>query len=371
MPETAVRELGEQVVLNFGPQHPAAHGVLRLIVTLHGEIIDDLKPDIGYLHRGFEKFGEARTYAQFLPYADRLDYVSSITCGHAFVEAVERLAQIEVPERAQFIRVILAELQRIASHFIFLATFANDLAATTVFLYGFRERELLVDLFEDYCGQRLTYHAFRIGGVPYDLPAGFARKTREVLKTLRVRLDENDRLLTGNRIFRARTEGVGVISARDAIAWGCSGPTLRGSGVDMDVRRAAPYSVYDRLDFDVAVERSCDVLGRYLVRVEEMRQSMRIVEQALDLLPAGPLMAKMPRALKPAPGEARGRVESSRGDMSVYLISEGGEMPCRLRIHAPSFGNLQALPIMSRGQKIGDLVAIIGSIDLVLGDVDR
>jgi len=361
----------EQLVINMGPQHPSTHGVLRLVLTLEGEVITDLEPDIGYLHRGMEKLAENRTYAQYLPYTDRLDYLASLNCNLGYCLAVERLAGIEVPERAQYIRVLLAELNRIASHLIWLATFGNDLGATTVFLYGMRERELMVDLFELALGARLTYAGMRIGGMPYDLPEGFEQATREAIRQMRPRLDENDRLLTGNRIFQSRTRGVGALSRADAIAYAVSGPTLRGSGLAMDIRGHDPYCIYERLDFEVPVFDEGDCFARYLVRIEEMRQSLRMVEQCLDRMPAGPVRAKLPRAFKPPAGEAYSRTEAPRGDLGVFVVSDGSANPCRVRVRAPSFANLQALGVMTRGSKIGDLVAILGSIDIVLGEIDR
>ena len=361
----------DQVIINMGPQHPSTHGVLRLILTLEGEVIAAVDPDIGYLHRGMEKIAENRTYAQYLPYTDRFDYLSSLNNNLAYCLAVEQLAGIEVPERAQYIRVILAELNRVASHLIWLASFGNDLGATTVFLYGIRERELIVDLFEMALGARLTYSGMRIGGMPYDLPEGFAEATRGVIAQIRSRLDENDRLLTGNRIFEARTKGVGTISREVAIAYALSGPTLRGSGAAIDVRREDPYCMYDRLSFEVPSFPQGDCWARYMVRIEEMRQSMRIVEQCLDRMPEGPVRTKIPRVFKPAAGEAYSRTESPRGDLSMFVVSDGSERPCRLRVRTPSFANLQALETMSRGHKIGDIVAILGSIDIVLGDIDR
>ena len=361
----------EQVILNMGPQHPSTHGVLRLQLTLEGEVIVDCKPVIGYLHRGVEKIGEARTYAQFIPYTDRLDYLSSASNNLAYVQAVEKLTGVEVPERAHYLRVIVLELNRIASHLVFVATFANDLAATTVFLYGFREREYVMDLFEMWTGARLTQSWIRIGGVAADIPDMFVDKAREFCELLPSRLDEYDRLLTGNCIFRARTEGIGILPPEVGVDYGCSGPTLRGSGVPFDVRRAAPYEAYDRLDFEVATEATCDCIGRYRVRIEEMRQSVRIIQQCLDQLPEGETRAKVPRTIRPPEGEAYGRVESPRGEFGCYLVSDGGTHPVRVRIRAPSFFHMGALARMLQGWKIGDVVAILGSIDIVLGEIDR
>lgn len=361
----------ERVVLNMGPQHPSTHGVLRLVLTLEGEVVVGCQPVIGYLHRGVEKIGEARTYSQLLPYTDRLDYLSSASNNLAYVQAVEKLMGLEVPLRAQYLRVIALELNRIASHLLFVATFANDLAATTVFLYGIREREPVMDLFELWTGARLTQSWIRVGGVAADIPEGFVEQARAFCRMLPGRLDEYDRVLTGNRIFRARTEGIGILPPEEAIEYGCSGPTLRGSGVSYDLRRAEPYEVYDRLDFEVVTADTCDSHGRYLVRMGEMRQSLRIIGQCLDQLPEGEVMAKVPRVLRPPAGEAYGRVESPRGDFGCYVVSDGGPQPARVRFRAPSFFHLMALPRMVRGWKIGDVVAILGSIDIVLGEVDR
>jgi len=361
----------ETMILNMGPQHPSTHGVLRLQLTLDGEVVLDCKPVIGYLHRGVEKIGEARTYPQILPYTDRLDYLSSASNNLAYVQAVEKLMGVEVPERAKYLRVILLELNRIASHLMFVATFANDLAATTVFLYGLREREPIMDMFEMWTGARLTQSAMRVGGLGWDIPDGFVAKAREYCVFLPPRLDEYDRLLSGNRIFRVRTEGIGILPPEEAIDCGCSGPTLRGSGVKYDLRRDEPYEVYDQLDYDVITASTCDCMGRYLVRMAEMRQSLRIIEQCLDRLPEGDVIAKVPRAIRPQAGEAYGRVESPRGDFGCWVVSDGGPQPARVRFRAPSFYNLAALPRMLRGWKIGDVVAILGSIDIVLGEVDR
>jgi NADH-quinone oxidoreductase subunit D len=361
----------ETVVLNMGPQHPSTHGVLRLQLTLDGEVVTDCQPVIGYLHRGIEKIGEARTYPQILPYTDRLDYLSSASNNLAYLQAVEKLMGVEVPERAKYLRVILLEFNRIASHLMFVASFANDLAATTMFLYCLREREPIMDLFEMWTGARLTQSGMRVGGLAWDLPDGFIEKTRDYLKLLPPRLAEYDRLLSGNRIFRVRTEGVGILPPEEAIDYGCSGPTLRGSGVSYDVRRAEPYEVYDQLEFDVIAFPACDCMARYQVRMQEMRQSLRIIEQCLDRLPEGEVIAKVPRTIRPPAGEAYGRVESPRGDFGCWVVSDGGPHPARVRFRAPSFFHLAALPRMLQGWKIGDVVAILGSIDTVLGEVDR
>ncbi len=365
-------ELAEDhTVVNFGPQHPSTHGVLRLVVTLSGEEIVAIDPVLGYLHRGIEKLAEGRTYAQVIPYTDRLDYVSGVLNNWPYVLAAERLAGLEVPRRAEFIRVVLAELCRIASHLLWLGTFANDVGATTVFLYCFREREQIMDLLEAATGARLTPSYFRLGGVPYDLPQGFADQAREFARYLRPRLDEYDRLLNTNRIFIARTRGVGLLSAHDALAWGVSGPMARASGLAIDLRRTDPYSVYPELEFEVATQKDGDLLARTLVRMEEMRQSLRIIEQALDRMPTGPVLGKVPRQLRPEPGDAYGRIESSRGDYSAYVVSDGSGQPARVRFRSPSFANLQVLPLLCRGHKVADLIAILGGIDVIIGEVDR
>lgn len=361
----------ELVEINMGPQHPSTHGVLRLEIVLDGEVIVDVRPDVGYLHRGIEKLAEMRTYVQFIPITDRLDYLSSMLQNAAYVGAVEKLGQIEVPERAEFIRVIMMELQRIASHLIFYGAMGLDLGATTPFLYGMREREDILDLFEMTCGARLTYNYFRPGGVAQDLPAGFYNKARAYIKKQRERLKEYDDLLTNNQIFIARTRGVGVISAEEAINYSMSGPTLRGSGVPYDVRKADPYSVYDRLDWEVATRSEGDTLARYLVRLQEIRESLKIVEQALDMIPPGKLQYKTPARLRLPEGEVYHHIESSRGDLGVYLISDGSDKPYRLRWRSPSFINLGALGHVAKGWKVADLVAILGSFDIVLGEVDR
>lgn len=361
----------EEIQLNMGPQHPSTHGVLRMVLTLDGETIIEAKPDIGYLHRGVEKLAERRTYVQFVTLSDRTDYLSSMTNNHAYALAVEKLMGIEVPERAEFIRVIVAELQRIASHLVFVGTFGLDLGASTPFIYTFREREDILDIFEATCGARLTYSYIRPGGVSRDLPDGFRDMVKTFLKKLPARLDEIDDLLSSNEIFLVRSRGVGCISAEDAVDYAMSGPSIRGSGVPFDVRRDDPYSVYDRLDFNVVTQPAGDSLARYLVRNREIRESMKIVEQALDMLPEGDYTAKVPKILKPPAGEAYARVEASRGDLGVYLVSDGSTNPYRLHWRPPSFINLAAVGEMVKGWKVADAVAILGSLDIVLGEIDR
>lgn len=361
----------ETIQINMGPQHPSTHGVLRMILTLDGETVVEGKPDIGYLHRGIEKLAEVRTYPQFVGLTDRTDYLSAMINNSVYAMAVEKLAGIEVPERAEFIRVIMMELQRIASHLVFLGAFSLDLGATTPFLYAFREREDIIDLFEMACGARLTYSYIRPGGVMRDLPEGFDAKARAFLKKLPAQLEEIEKLFGRNEIVYIRTRGVGILPPEDAVSYGVSGPSLRASGVPMDVRKDDPYSVYDRLDFDVVTRDTCDCLARYQVRCGEILESARIVEQALDILPEGDYTAKVPRILKPPAGEAFARVESSRGDLGCYIISDGSVNPYRLHWRPPSFVNLAAVGDMVRGWKVADTVAIIGSLDIVLGEVDR
>jgi NADH-quinone oxidoreductase subunit D len=341
------------------------------MLTLDGEEVHDIRPIIGYLHRGVEKLSEHRTFPMIEPLTDRLDYVASISENLGYCGAVEKLLGVEVPPRAQYIRVVLAELQRIASHLVWLGTHALDLGAMTVFFYTFREREMILDLFEAFCGARLTYNSMRIGGLLEDLPRGWIDRVRHFLKIFPARQKEYEDLLTVNRIFLGRTKGVGILKPEDAVALGVSGPPLRASGVNYDVRKAQPYSSYDQFEFDVPLGRNCDTYDRYVVRMEEMRQSCRIVQQALDRLPEGPVRAKVAKYIKPPAGEVYHVVESPRGVQGFYIIATGGEMPYRMRFRSPSFANLQALPVMCRKGLVADIVAVIGSIDIVLGDCDR
>jgi NADH-quinone oxidoreductase subunit D len=386
----------EEMVLNMGPQHPSTHGVLRVLLQLDGEVVRKCVPDLGYLHRGIEKIGEYRQYNQFVPWTDRTDYVAAFTGNYAFVHAVEKLMGVEIPERAQYLRVIFSELQRIASHLVWLGTHVMDLGAITVFLYAMRERELILDLFELQTGARLTLNAQRVGGFPKDLPPGFMEKLEHFISIMPERLKEYDALLAENPIFLRRVKGVGVMSAEDAIQWGASGPTLRGSGVAYDVRKSQPYAVYDRLDFEVPVGTHGDVYDRFLVRMEEMRQSVKLIRQAIDQLPGGPVMTEDLRVALPgkeatmtsieamqrhfilvihgfrAPvGEYYASIESPKGELGWYIVSTGENHAYRARNRAPSFVNLQALPLLCEGGMVADVIANIGSIDIVLGEVDR
>jgi NADH-quinone oxidoreductase subunit D len=361
----------EEMVLNMGPQHPSTHGVLRVILKLDGETVTDLDCDIGYLHRGVEKIAEHDTYQMITPYWDRLDYVAAVSNDLCYVGGVEKLMQIEVPRRAEYLRVILTELQRIASHLLWLGTHAIDIGAVTVLLYCFREREEILKIFEDFIGARLTAHAFRIGGLQWDAYPEFVDRVRDFLKMMPGRIDEYETLLNSNRIWLSRTVGIGVLSAEDAINLSLSGPVLRGSGVKYDIRKAQPYSAYAEFDFEIPVGENGDTFDRYLCRMAEMRQSLTIIEQALDGLPEGPVMAKVPKIIKPPVGEIYHSIEAPKGEIGVYLVSDGTGKPYRMRIRPPSYINLQALKKMSIGHLVADVVAIIGTIDIVLGEVDR
>jgi NADH-quinone oxidoreductase subunit D len=361
----------DEMVINMGPQHPSTHGVLRVLLKLDGETVTGLDCDIGYLHRGVEKIAESDTYAMITPYWDRLDYVAAVSNDLCYVGGVEKLIQVEVPKRAQYLRVILTELQRIASHLLWLGTHAIDIGAVTVLLYCFREREEILKIFEDFIGARLTAHAFRIGGLWWDAYPEFERRVRDFLKLLPSRVDEYETLLNANRIWLARTVGIGIFPAEEAINLSITGPVLRGSGIKYDVRKAQPYSSYSDFDFEIPVGENGDTYDRYLVRMAEIRQSIRIVEQALDGLPEGPIMAKVPKVLKPPAGEVYFSIEAPKGEIGVYLVSDGTGKPYRMRIRPPSFINLQALKTLSIGHLVADVVALIGTIDIVLGEVDR
>jgi NADH-quinone oxidoreductase subunit D len=370
-PERTLLDTSE-LVINMGPQHPSTHGVLRVVLRLDGERVVDADIVIGYLHRGIEKLCEQRDYQQIVLITDRMDYVAAASNNLGYCETVEKLMSLEVPPRARYIRTVLAELQRMASHCLWLGTHAMDLGAMTVFLYAFRERELILDLFEEYCGARLTYNAMRIGGLPLDIPAGWAAKVRAFCSIMDTKLVEYEGLLTQNRIWHARTRGIGALSGPDAIALGLSGPMLRGSGVARDVRKDEPYAAYADFEFDVPVGAAGDTYDRYLVRMEEFRQSLRIIRQALDGMPEGPILGKVPRLIKPPAGETYHAIESPKGELGYFIVSDGkSNAPYRFRVRPPSFCNLQALPRLVKGHLVADVVALIGSIDIVLGEVDR
>ncbi len=366
----------EEMVLNMGPQHPSTHGVLRVELVVDGEVVVDAVPHIGYLHRCFEKHAESLNYQQIVPYCDRMDYLASMNNDHAYVLGVERLLNIQVPERVEYIRVIMAELQRIASHLVAIGTYGLDIGAFTPFLYCFRDREMILDLFETTCGARLLYNYMWPGGLSHDLPPGFIEKTKAFIKHFRPTIKELNDLLSFNEIFVKRTADVGVLPADIAVNYAASGPMLRGSGVKWDLRKDEPYSVYHKFDWDVIVGAGevgtlGDCWDRYMVRVREMEQSLRIIEQALDTLPEGDVQAAIPKRIRPPVGEVYVRSETPRGELGYYIISDGGQKPFRVKGRAPSFVNLSLLPEISRGYLIADMIAIIGSIDIVLGDSDR
>jgi len=341
-------------------------------LTLDGEVVVDLEPMFGYLHRGIEKLVEGRTYHQIVPITDRLDYLASMTNNLAYVVAVEKLAGITVPERAEYIRVIMSELQRLGSHLVGVGSFLNDCGAYfTPFMYMYREREKIVDLFDMVCGQRLTYNYMRVGGVSHDVPEEFMEALDKFVRTMPAYIDEYDQLLAENEILLARSKGVGILPRDVAINASASGPVLRGSGVKWDIRKADPYSVYDRIEFDVPTGTAGDCYDRYRVRVEEMRQSVRIIKQAMEQMPSGPVRAEVPRLLRPPVGEAYGHVESPKGELGFYVVSDGSIAPYRLHIRPPTLLNLTALRSMIVGWKVADAVIIFGSIDICLGEVDR
>ncbi len=386
------------LVLNMGPQHPATHGVLRLAVELDGERIVSVTPDVGYLHSGFEKTGENKRYEKFIPYTDRMDYLAAMNNNLAYVLTVEKLLGVEIPPRAQYIRVILAELQRIASHLFWIATHAHDVSGTihSLLMYTLRERERILDIFEMFCGARLTTTGMSVGGLRQDIPGAFSDAVKAFARDFRGHLKEYEAMLTRNPLWLSRLKGIGVLRAEDAIALGVTGPLLRAGGVPFDLRKARPYSSYDHFEFDIPTATEADSYARYQVRMREMEQSLRIVEQAINKLPGGPVrtgdrkVAPPPReeisdsmeslihhfklyteGYKPPVGEVYGMAENPKGILGFYLVSDGTAVPYRLRIRGTSFVNLQATDLMSRGHLLSDLVTIIGSIDIVLGDVDR
>jgi NADH-quinone oxidoreductase subunit D len=387
---------GETMLLNMGPQHPSTHGVLRLLLELDGEIIVNCIPDIGYLHTGVEKNMESKTYQKAEVMVDRLDYLNPLGNNLVYCMAVEKLCELDVPERALAIRVILTELTRLNSHLVWLGTSALDLAAMSTFLYTFRERELILDIFEMCAGQRMMTTYIRPGGLWRDVPAEFEPAVRKIIKIMPDRIKEYESLLTHNPLFLERTRGIGQITTEDCIRWGVNGPIIRASGMAYDLRKVRPYSGYDKYEFDIPTQKDGDIYSRYLVRVEEMRQSVRIIGQALDKLPGGTFRSNNRKYVPPprseigvsmealihhfklwtegfnAPkGAVYVAIESPRGELGVYLESDGGPKPYRCHYHTPSFANLQIMPLLSRGRFVADVVGIIGSIDIVLGDTDR
>jgi len=384
------------MVLNMGPQHPSTHGVLRLVIEIDGETVLKVVPDIGYLHTGIEKTCEAKFYQQVVPMTDRIDYLSPMSNNLCYCLAVEKLLELEIPERAQWMRVLLNELTRLNSHLVWLGTHAMDIGALTVFLYTFREREEILRIFEHVAGQRMMTSYFRIGGMALEPPFDFFDRVRALVKILPEKIDEYQNLLTGNPIWVSRLKGVGHLSAADAIALGVTGPPLRASGVDWDLRRDMPYSSYDKFQFKVPISHECDVWARYVIRLEEMRESVKICQQALDGMPEGPIKADSPKVVLPdrekmktqmesliyhfkivtegfavPAGEVYQAIESPRGEMGYYVVSDGTAKPYRVHMRNPSFATLQALQTMCEGRLLADVVAVIGSIDIVLGEIDR
>lgn len=388
--------LESQMTLSMGPQHPSTHGVLRLDLRLDGEMVIKAIPDIGYLHTGMEKLFEYKKYQQGIVITDRMDYLNPLGNNLAYVMAAEKLLGIEIPERAQVIRVLMCELQRIASHMVWFGTSCLDMGAMTPFWFTFKEREKILNLIEAASGGRMTPSYFRIGGLMMDLPAGFENRVKQFLDGFPDALNTFDTLITGNTIWHSRTQGIGIISKEDAIDWGLTGPSLRGSGVGLDIRRANPYTGYETYDFEVPVENDGDVWSRFLVRMRELRESHKIVRQALERLKPGPIKADAPKVVLPdrddmrkhmdslihhflivaegfnvPPGEVYLPIEASKGELGVYMKSNGGPKPERVHFRGPSFVNLSALPVMAEGEMIADVVAIIGSLDIVLGEIDR
>ncbi|MHB8773266.1 MAG: NADH dehydrogenase (quinone) subunit D [Syntrophales bacterium] len=384
------------MTINMGPQHPATHGVLRLLLELDGEVVVSVVPHIGYLHRGLEKLAESMTYPQALTLTDRMDYTSGFSNNLSYCLAVEKLLGIEIPKRAQYLRVMLSELQRIAAHLLWLGTHALDLGAMTALFYTFREREEIIEVMELVTGARLTPSFVRIGGLAADIPESFLPRVRAFIAAFPGHMDEYETLLTENIIWKKRTQGIAPLSAEECINYGVTGPPLRASGVNYDIRKAYPYSSYEEFDFVVPLGTAGDVYDRYLVRLQEMRQSLRIVKQAADRLPDGPVTADLPKVVPPAKdavgrdiaalirhfkimeegfappaGEVYSSIESSKGELGFYLISDGTNKPFRMRVRTPSFANLGALPKMIVGEMIADVVAAVGSIDIVLGEIDR
>ncbi|WP_054951195.1 NADH-quinone oxidoreductase subunit D [Numidum massiliense] len=361
----------EEMLLNVGPQHPSTHGVLRIVIKIDGEIVREAKPVLGYLHRGTEKLAEDLTYTQIIPYTDRMDYLAGMTNNYAVCHAVETLMGLEIPERAEYLRIIVMELNRIASHCIWYGTFLLDLGATTPFIYAMRERETILQFFNELCGARITFNYMRVGGVKWDAPPGWIERVRDFLPIMKERVQEYEQLVTGNEIFLNRVRGVGKYTREDAINYALSGANLRAAGVKWDLRKDQPYSIYDRFEFDVPTAEEADCLSKYHCRMEEMRQSIRILEQALEQFPtSGPVMAKVPRVLRVPEGETYVGIESPRGELGCYIVSKGKASPWRIKWRRPSFSNLQILPKLLVGENVSNLVAILGSIDIVLGEVD-
>ncbi|MDM5228193.1 NADH-quinone oxidoreductase subunit D [Cytobacillus sp. NJ13] len=361
----------EEMLLNVGPQHPSTHGVFRLVLKIDGEIIKEAKPVIGYLHRGTEKLAENLQYTQIIPYTDRMDYLAAMTNNYILVHAVETMMDLKIPERAEYLRVITMELGRIASHLVWWGTYLLDIGATSPFLYAFREREMIINMLNEISGGRLTFNYMRVGGVKWDAPEGWIDKVREFIPYMREQLKGYHQLVTGNEIFMNRVKGVGKYTKEDALNYSLSGANLRCTGVKWDLRKDEPYSIYDRFDFDVAVQDGGDAWARYHVRMQEIEESLKILEQAVEQFPSeGDILAKVPKIIKAPKGEAFVRIESPRGEIGCYIASDGKKEPYRLKFRRPSFYNLQILPKLLEGENIANLIAILGAIDIVLGEVD-
>ena len=371
--EPSLKPNGEQgeMIINIGPQHPATHGVLHLVVTLEGETIKKVEPHLGYIHRSIEKMCESLSYRQFIYVTSRMDYLSSHINNHACALTVEKGLAVEVPPRAKVIRVLMDELTRIASHELWWGAMAMDLGAFTPFFYAFRERETITDIMEETCGARLTMNYIVPGGVMADIHPNFQKRVKNFIQLYKSKIGEYNELVTGNIIFQNRMKGVGVLTKEEALSFGCTGPVARGSGLHSDIRKIYPYEVYNQLQFDEVLETAGDSFARYMVRVREMNESVRILEQLIDNIPEGDFQAKTKAVLKLPKGEFYTRVETARGELGVYIVSEGGTTPYRIKFRSPGFSNLSALDHMARGSKIGDLMATMGSLDLVIPDIDR
>jgi len=370
-----IEEIGRttegDIIINVGPQHPATHGVLHLVITINGETIKKVEPHLGFIHRSIEKMCESLSYRQFIYVTSRMDYLSSHINNHACALCVERGLQVEIPVRARVIRVLMDELTRIASHELWWGAMAMDLGAFTPFFHAFRERESINDIMEETCGARLTMNYIVPGGVMQDIHPNFQKRVKNFISLYKSKVDEYSELVTGNIIFQNRMKNVGYLSPEDAVSYGCTGPTARGSGVSCDIRKLYPYEIYDQLEFDEILETEGDSFARYMVRTREMNQSIRIIEQLIDNIPEGDFQAKTKAVLKLPKGEFYQRVETARGEFGVYIVSEGGTTPYRIKFRSPGFSNLSALDLMARGGKLGDLVAMMGTLDLVIPDIDR
>lgn len=368
-PDTGIRT--EEMLLNVGPQHPSTHGVFRLVVKIDGETVTEAIPVMGYLHRGTEKLAENLNYTQIIPYTDRLDYVSAMTNNYVLCHAVETMLGLQIPERAEFIRLIAMELNRVASHLVWWGTYLLDIGAMGPFLYAFRDREKILDFFNELCGARMTFNYMRVGGVKWDVPPGWIDRVKEFVQYMKKELKNYHNLVTGNEIFISRLKGIGQFDAKTALDYSLSGVMLRSTGIKWDLRKDEPYSIYDRFEFDVPVATEGDCMSRYHLRMAEIEQSLRILEQALEQFPSeGEIMGKVPRVIRPPVGETYVRIEAPRGEIGVYIASQGKDKPWRLKLRRPSFNNLQILPKLLEGENIANMVAILGSIDIVLGEVD-